>query len=51
MIKYKLFNVINKDLLAIEAQLIDLLSPCWKWSESELFKRKDEDNQVSVNLN
>lgn len=50
MMKYKLFNVMNKDLTTIEAQIIDLLSHYWKWSESELFKRKGDTNQVHFSL-
>ena len=46
LFKYKLFNVISKDMVSIESQIHELLSKYCKWSETELFKRRDENNQV-----
>jgi len=40
----------NEDLISIEAQIIDMLSHYWMWSETELFKRKDEIDQVFSRL-
>jgi len=34
-------------MLSIEGQIHELLSKYCKWSETELFKRRDEKNQVS----
>ena len=39
------------DLLAIEIQILDLLSKYSKWNETELLKRRDETNQVCARLN
>jgi hypothetical protein len=38
----------TKDLLAIEKQILDLLSNYIQWSETELLKKKDDNNQVCL---
>jgi hypothetical protein len=47
-IKYKLFNVMNKDLQTIEVQILELLSKYLRWDETELFERRGENNQVCI---
>lgn len=39
-----------KDLAAIEAQILELLSSYIRWSDTELLKSRDDNNQVCVYL-
>ena len=37
-----------QDILAIEKQILDLLSNYIQWSETEILKKKDDHNQVCL---